>query len=192
MSIKVKKEESNSKAIIVPIIKGMEVIKITINGGPIPLKRNINFKEFTEKLLPLLMDLENFLELSQITIHQTKEKLKPVIYEEEKAYPNQWDISTIKSFWFDLDDKQREFVKIVYDNEELEREHLTDDLVRRNVLPNDDTKKYKLAGISAALSRKWNSLQLQPLWIIKKGKYIMNLEVIDLLSKFLENGNHSN
>ena len=55
------------------------------------------------------------------------------------------------------------------------------------MLIKDDPKlKNNLAGLSAGLSRKWNNLELEPLWTIKKDRYVMNLKPLKIVTDFFD------
>lgn len=182
-------EEENEELIdaeitYIPIIQGDKVIKININGGTLPLKRQITFKEFTEELMPLLMGLKKFLNLQVLTVGESsKSKSKRKI-----KFRRPWNQDDWASFWYNLNEKQQEFVKIVYENEEIAREHLIKDLIKKGMINEGEGVIHDFAGISAGLSRKINMQELEPLWqISSQGIYVMNNKVLSILAEFFEN-----
>lgn len=161
----------------IPIIKGAKVIELNINGGKLPLKESISFNEFTEKLMPILIDLSKYVDVS---IFATKKKKSaPII-------TKKWDEKSLKSYLKDLNERQIQFIKIISENEEIPREELIEELVKVHVLENDDSLKSMFNGLSAGFSRKWNSQGFEPLWSIKKDLYIVNPDIADLLKNNLE------
>ena len=132
--------------------------------------------------MPLLFELQNFVDLENFTL---KKKAKG---RASRIFSGPWDEDSFYSFWSALNEKQKEFVKIVYENEEISRENLIKDLIKEKVLIKDDPKlKNYFAGLSAGLTRKWNNLELEPIWSIKKDKYVMNQKPLKILIEFFEN-----
>lgn len=170
------------KRIFIPIIQGSDVIELKINGGTLPLRGKVPFEDFSQKLMPLLFELQNFVDLENFTL---KKKAKG---RASRIFSGPWDEDSFFSFWSALNEKQKEFVKIVYENEEISRENLIKDLIKEKVLIKDDPKlKNYFAGLSAGLTRKWNNLELEPIWSIKKDKYVMNQKPLKILIEFFEN-----
>jgi len=170
------------KRVFIPIIQGSDVIELKINGNIVPLRAKVPFEKFSQKLMPLLLEIQNFIDLENLTL---KKKTKS---RTSRTFSEPWDKDSFYSFWSALNEKQKEFVKIVYENEEISRDNLIKDLIEENVLPKDDPKlKNNLAGLSAGLSRKWNKLKLEPLWNIRKDKYIMNQKPLKVLIDFFDN-----
>jgi len=170
------------KRIFIPIIQGSDIIELKINGGTLPLRGKVPFEDFSQKLMPLLFELQNFVDLENITF---KKKTKG---RSSRIFSGPWDDDSFYSFWSALNEKQKEFVKIVYENEEISRENLIKDLIKEKVLIKDDPKlKNYFAGLSAGLTRKWNNLELEPIWSIKKDKYVMNKKPLKILIEFFEN-----
>ncbi|TFG26054.1 MAG: hypothetical protein EU532_10815 [Promethearchaeota archaeon] len=173
--------DNKNQRIIIPIIQGSNVIELKINGGTLPLKKKVPFKKFSHKLMPLLLELQTFIDLEKLTL---KKKTKG---RKTRIYSGSWDKDSFHSFWSDLNPKQKEFVHIIYENEEISREHLIEDLIKKNIFEKDDKKLINnFAGLSAGLTRKWNNLELEPLWNIKNDKYIMNQDPLDVLGGFFE------
>ena len=169
------------KRIFIPIIQGSDVIELKINGGILPLKSKVKFEKFSQKLMPLLFELQKFIELENLTLKKRGKRSSSRLFSEP------WDKDSFYSFWSALNDKQKEFVKIVYENEEISRDNLIKDLIKEKMLIKDDPKlKNNLAGLSAGLSRKWNNLELEPLWTIKKDKYVMNQRPLKILTDFFD------
>ena len=170
------------KRIFIPIIQGSDIIELKINGGTLPLRGKVPFEDFSQKLMPLLFELQNFVDLENFTF---KKKTKG---RSSRIFSGPWDEDSFYSFWSALNEKQKEFVKIVYENEEISRENLIKDLIKEKVLIKDDPKlKNYFAGLSAGLTRKWNNLELEPIWSIKKDKYVMNQKPLKILIEFFEN-----
>lgn len=170
------------KRVFIPIIQGSDVIELKINGGTLPLRGKVPFEDFSQKLMPLLFELQNFVDLENFTL---KKKTKG---RSSRIFSGPWDVDSFYSFWSALNEKQKEFVKIVYENEEISRENLIKDLIKEKVLIKDDPKlKNYFAGLSAGLTRKWNNLELEPIWSIKKDKYVMNQKPLKILIEFFEN-----
>ena len=173
-----KNKELNGKATFIPIIKGGEVIQLNINGGVVPLSRNIPFTEFTEKLMPMLINLETYIDLNRIITKKGKRK--------SKLFTTPWDKTSFSSFWDGLTEKQADLLNVIYSNEEISRTHILDDLIKKKHFKRDAKLKGNFAGLSAGLSRKWNTLELEPLWTIKKDMYIINPNVIDVITEVFE------
>ena len=153
-----------------------------INGGTLPLREKVSFDEFSHKLMPLLLELQNFVDLENFTIKKKSKGRAPHIF------TGLWDEDSFYSFWSALNEKQKEFVQIIYKNEEISREHLIKDLINKKVLIRDDPKlKNNFAGLSAGLTRKWDNLELEPIWTIKNDKYITNQKPLKILTEFFEN-----
>ncbi len=170
------------KRVFIPIIKGSDVIELKINGGLLPLKSKLKFEIFSQKLMPLLFELQNFIELENLTLKKRGKRRSTRIFSEP------WDKDSFYSFWSALNEKQKEFVKIIYENEEISRKNLIKDLIKEKMLVKDDPKlKNNLAGLSAGLSRKWNNLELEPLWTIQKDKYVINKKPLKILTEFFDN-----
>jgi hypothetical protein len=179
-------EEDNDlnekKRVFIPIIQGSDVIELKINGGILPLENKISFEKFSQKLMPLLFELQKFVDLEKFTF---KKKTKG---RSARVFSRPWDKDSFFSFWTALNEKQKEFVKIVYENEEISRENLIKDLIKEKILIKDDPKlKNYFAGLSAGLTRKWNNLELEPLWTIRKDKYVLNQKPLKILIDFFNN-----
>ncbi|MFX1338362.1 MAG: hypothetical protein ACFFDK_07120 [Promethearchaeota archaeon] len=176
------KSIEEKKSIFVPVIQGSDVIELKINGELLPLRTKVSFEKFSQKLMPLLLELQKFIDLENLTL---KKKTKN---RSSRVFSEPWDKDSLYSFWSALNEKQKEFVKIVYENEEISRNNLIKDLIKENILIKDDPKlKNNLAGLSAGLSRKWNNLKLEPLWNIIKNKYVMNQKPLKVLIDFFDN-----
>ncbi len=170
-------EESNEREpAIIPIIRGGKIVQLNINGGVLPLLKEIDYKEFTETLLPTLIDLVKFVDLRHL-MKKSKGKSKPLII-------NPWDKKSFKDFWRRLNERQKTLIKIVYDNEEIAREHLLEDLIKNKALTKDDKLMANFNGLSAGMSRKWNHLGLEPIWNIANDTYVINSKIIDILEEF--------
>jgi len=172
----------DKKRVFIPIIQGSDVIELKINGSVLPLKAKVPFEKFSQKLMPILFELQKFIDLENFTLKKKGKGPRARIFSEP------WDDDSFYSFWSGLNEKQKEFVKIVYENEEISRENLIKDLIKEKMLIKDDPKlKNNLAGLSAGLSRKWNNLELEPLWTIKKDKYVMNQKPLKIVTDFFDN-----
>ncbi len=169
--------KSIEKSFFIPIIQDTKVIQLGINGRTLPLKESISLNDFTEKLLPLLRELELYVDLTCFSYDNNKHSY---------LFNKKWDISSFKVFWIKLSERQKEIIIKVYENKQISREKLVDSLLRKKMLKNEEGLTKKLAGLVAGMTRKWNSLNFEPIWYINNGIYLLNPNIKEVLQNFFK------
>lgn len=169
--------KSIEKSFFIPIIQDTKVIQLGINGRTLPLKENISLNDFTENLLPLLRELELYVDLTCFSYDNNKHSY---------LFNKKWDISSFKVFWIKLSERQKEIIIKVYENKQISREKLVDSLLRKKMLKNEEGLTKKLAGLVAGMTRKWNSLNFEPIWYINNGIYLLNPNIKEVLQNFFK------
>ncbi len=177
MKLKDTKGKNDSNTIFIPIILGSEVIQLNINEKSIPLKRKISLQDFTDKLIPLLTELDKFIDFNYLTFKS--EGLSEI-------FKRDWDENSLKKFWNNFSDKQKMIIKLIFLNKKISREKLIEMLIEKNHLRSESDPKKQLAGVVAGMTRKWNSQRFKPIFFIKNNLYISNLEINDLLINILK------
>lgn len=176
MSKNIKKDDFSSKTTFIPVIQNTNVIQLSVNCKKLNLRREISLKDFTEKLLPLLEDLENYIDLQNFTSSQ---RLNNIISKEI------WDEDSFKNFWNGLIDIQKEIIRILFENKVVSREKLVAQLINNQYFKKVDGAK-KLGAIVAGMTRKWNNLNFKPIFVINNKKYFFNDKLKDKISILLE------
>lgn len=165
------------KSFFIPIIQDSKVIQLGINGRTLPLKESISLNDFTEKLMPLLRELELYIDLTSFSNKSNK------FFD---FYKKKWDISSFRLFWIKLSERQKEITINVYEYKQISREKLVDSLLKKKMLKDEEGLTKKLAGMVAGITRKWNSLNFEPIWYINNDTYLLNPNIESLLQKFFK------
>jgi len=169
--------KSVEKSFFIPIIQDTKIIQLGINGRILPLKESISLNDFTEKLLPLLRELELYIDLTCFSHNNNKNSY---------LFNKKWDIPSFRLFWIKLSERQKEIIIKVHENKQISREKLVDSLLKKKMLKNEEGLTKKLAGLVAGMTRKWNSLNFEPIWYIKNGIYLLNPNIKEILQNFFK------
>lgn len=175
MTNNAKEVESSKKTTFIPVIQDTNVIQLSINGKKVNLKREISLNDFTEKFLPLLEQLENYIDLQNFA---SSKNLENVIAKDN------WDVDSFRNYWIGLMDVQKEIIRILFEDKEIMREQLVNQLVKNQHFEKIDGTK-KLGAIVAGMTRKWNNLNFEPIFVINNNKYFFNEKIKDKIGILL-------
>lgn len=172
--------KESAEHLLMPILQGQNVIEIQINGNTLPLLKPVDYKEFYEELLPMLIKLQGYINLTHLITNTSKRPKNHIVR-------RPWTTRLFKDFWEDISEKYQTLIKIVYENEELERVDLMNDLVKAKILVKDANILKNFSGIAAGLSRKINNKGFEMLWKVNsEGTYILKEDIKDIISPVLE------
>lgn len=167
-------DAANSGNVFIPIIKGGtsgNVIELKINNASLPLKEPVSFQDFTENLMPALLKLDKYINLTNFT-KKKKSKRQSVI---EIPLTQ----SSFKKLWKELTKPQKSLVHIINSRGEITKEDLFEEMNKRNLLNGDDI--HYLYSLMAILSKLLNSKGYEPLFNKKDGVYTKKPEIVEFL-----------
>ncbi len=156
-----KEKNLNEQTKFLPIIQGSKVIQLIINDETLDLKEQIDLKEFTEGLLPLLQKLEKYINLESISVPNTPKFIVTKV----------WDQDKLEQFISSLTLIQQEILWIVFQKKRIERSRLLEEF-NKIMTPKISIKKF--AAEVAGMTRKWNQKKYEPLLLIQRDDYVFN------------------
>lgn len=156
-----KEQNLNEQTKFIPIIQGSNVIQLIINDETLDLKEQIDLKEFTEKLLPLLQKLEKYINLEGISVPNTSKFIVTKVWNQDK----------LEQFISSLTLIQQEILWIVFQKKRIERSKLLKEF-NKIIIPKISIKKF--AAEVAGMTRKWNQKKYEPLFLIQRDEYVFN------------------
>lgn len=156
-----KEQNLNEQTKFLPIIQGSKVIQLIINDETLDLKEQIDLKEFTEELLPLLQKLEKYINLESISVPKTSKFIVTKVWNQDK----------LEQFMSGLTLIQQEILWIVFQKKRIERSRLLKEF-NKIMAPKISIKKF--AAEVAGMTRKWNQKKYEPLLLIQRDEYVFN------------------